>query len=175
MQTSTIPDRAIEALDIYGPMIIADFGAGSGYFAISAAKKISSDGKIFAFDIQEEPLAVLRSEARAMHMHNVHTFRANLEQHKGSHLADESVDRVIIAHVLFQAPDKDAMISEAFRILKRGGKILIVEWADAGPGPEHSRRILQEVIERMLTSHHFTTDKKLALSDHHYGIIASKQ
>ncbi len=170
-----IPDRATEALDLYGPMIVADFGAGSGYFAISAAQKISREGRVLAFDIREEPLEVLRSSARTAHLYNIETYRANLEENHGSHLADEGVDRIILAHILFQAHDKSAIIKEALRILKHGGKMLVVEWSTSRLGPRQEHRVSPSTLENTLSSHGFAIEKKLVLGDHYYGVIAQKK
>jgi len=177
MQTFKNLEDLIDSCDFYGPLVVADFGCGAGFFTMQVAKRISADGKIYALDIQEPPLATLRQKAHASGFHNIQTMRVNLEAKLGSKLKDESVDRVIIANILFQAPDKKAIVSEAHRILKKSGKILIVEWEPSPQkllGPRREVRITPDTLKELLASEHFAIAREFGLGDFHYGIIATK-
>lgn len=169
------PSDVIEMLNLYGPMMVADFGAGAGFFAIPIAERISSSGKVFAIDIQEEPLEVLRKNARDKHLHNIHTLRADLERRGGSRLKDESVDLVLITHVLFQAGKKEHIAQEAFRILKKGGTLVIVEWYMGSPvGPRVQDRIPKDTVASLLTPLGFALQDEFLMGNHSYGIILKK-
>jgi ubiquinone/menaquinone biosynthesis C-methylase UbiE len=171
------PEEAIEAMDLYGPMVVADFGAGCGFFSIPAAEKISDQGVIYALDIQEQPLALLRKRAQEKHLSTIQTIRADLEKKGGSHLKDASVDRVIIANILFQAPDKKAVLHEAFRILKKSGKLIVVEWRNdltGSLGPRHEGRIAKEALIDLLAASPASYEKEFTIGEHHYGIVYKK-
>ncbi|MDA1335176.1 MAG: class I SAM-dependent methyltransferase [bacterium] len=177
MSTTLNPAQVVEELNIYGPMKVADFGSGAGHFAIPVAKSLSEEGIVYAFDVQEPPLEFLRKTAKNDHLYNVKTIRADLEAPEGSHLAGESVDFVIVANILFQAPDKQAILNEAFRILKKNGRILVVEWdADSSStlGPPQSHRVPKATLTGWLMGLGLSVDKDFVLSNHHYGIVAKK-
>ena len=171
------PEDIIESLDIYGPMRIADFGAGAGHMALSAAKKLSDAGTVYALDIQEGPLEALRARALEANFENIKTIRADLERDRGSGLRDELVDAVFIANILFQAPDKKAILKEAFRILKKRGTLLIVEWNPEhkdGLGPKQHMRIPKQTLVESAESIGLSIIKQINLADHHYALVCKK-
>ena len=55
------PDRAIEALRLRPGAVVADMGAGSGYFTVRLARRVGPAGRVFAADIQPEMLSLLRT------------------------------------------------------------------------------------------------------------------
>ncbi|MEK7576724.1 MAG: class I SAM-dependent methyltransferase [Patescibacteria group bacterium] len=178
MESFRNPEETIDSMDFYGPMIIADFGAGVGYFSIPIAKKIAKEGIVYAFDIQEAPLEILRKKATSSHLYNIQTMRADLERPGGSNLAQESIDRVIIANILFQATQKQQVLQEAVRILKKGGKIIIVEWNTAAVqvfGPRGEVRLSKEQIENFLTPMGCAIEKEFSIGDHHSGYVYTKK
>ncbi|KKU53056.1 MAG: hypothetical protein A3F26_02150 [Candidatus Ryanbacteria bacterium RIFCSPHIGHO2_12_FULL_47_12b] len=171
-------EELIEECDLYGPLAVADFGAGAGYFAIPIAKKLSENGTVYAFDIQEPPLEALRKRARDFGLHNIETLRADLERPQGTKLRAESVDFIVIANILFQTQNKNAMLAEAFRVLKKGGRILFVEWNDGllgTPGPRPQHRVTPQALKEYIASFHCIIEKEFTLGEHHYGVIAKKQ
>lgn len=179
MESFMSPEHIIESsgFDLHGPLKVADFGSGAGYFTIPVAKKISREGTIYAIDVQEPPLENLRKRARDLHIQNIQTLRRDLEASSGSGLKEASVDRIIIANILFQAPDKEQLLSEATRILKRGGKILIIEWdpdTQRGLGPRTEDRLSKETLTQMLLEHKYMIEKETKVSSDHYSIVASK-
>jgi ubiquinone/menaquinone biosynthesis C-methylase UbiE len=172
------PEEVVDAMNFYGPMLVADFGAGAGYFSIPIAKKISKEGIVYAFDIQEPPLEVLRKKARDAHLYNVRTIRADLETPDGSGLVRESIDRVIIANILFQAPQKQIILHEAFRILKKEGKIIIVEWNNVVSsilGPKQEHRLSKEQIDAWLSGLGCNFEKEFSIGEHHIGLTYKKR
>ncbi len=56
------PDKVLEAVRISRGMVIADVGAGDGYFAFKLAERVGAEGKVYATDIAEEPLGILREK-----------------------------------------------------------------------------------------------------------------
>lgn len=171
------PEEAVESLGLYGPLVIADFGAGGGYFTIPLAKKISKEGVVYALDILEAPLEVVRNKARSEHLYNIETMRADLERPHGSNLGNECADVVLVGHILFQAPEKEAIIAEAFRVLKKNGKLVVVEWSTNSLsliGPKTSSRVSKEVIVKLLARVNFMIEKEFELGEHYFGIIARK-
>ncbi|MEK7649653.1 MAG: class I SAM-dependent methyltransferase [Patescibacteria group bacterium] len=168
----------VDHLDIYGPQTVVDFGAGAGLLAIPLAQKLSPDnGKLYAIDVQEGPLEVLRAEARKKHLHHIETLRGNLEKIGGSKLKDAMADWVIAANILFQAPDKETILREAFRVLKDHGTLVIVEWHPETAhtvGPRRETRIPKAKLFDIVRATGFTSLREFTLGEHHHGLIAKK-
>ncbi len=178
MQNFTGPQELINHLDIYGQQIVVDFGAGAGLLAIPIAKKLSPEtGKLYAIDIQEGPLEVLRAAARKGHLYHIETMRGDIEKLGGSKLKDSIADWVFIANVLFQAPDKEIVLHEAFRILKDHGTLVIVEWHPEPAhimGPKREARVPKIKLFDIVRSAGFASLREFTLGEHHHGLIAKK-
>lgn len=107
---------------------IADFGCGSGFMVLEFAKQTGEFGQVFAIDIQEEPLEVVETRAKAQKLFNIKTIKSDLEKENGSTLSANLCHWVVIANVLFQIENPEPVIKEAFRILKQGGKVITIDW-----------------------------------------------
>lgn len=167
------PNQALNQIDLAPNMIAADFGCGSGFWAIPLAK-ILKDGKVFAIDILKEPLSALKGRADSERILNIQTICSNVESKGGSKLGDNSVDLVLMTNILFQVENKKAVFLEAKRILKSGGKILVVDWLPKAPlGPEKGR-ILAEEVKKVAKDFGFKFEKDFKAGGHHYGIILEK-
>lgn len=170
------PERTVERLGIRPGMIVADFGAGSGYFAIPAARRAGEGGRVYAIDIQKQATDLIRSRASLEHLLNVETIWADLERPSGSHLPDNAVDLVIVANILFQAEAKSAVLGEAKRVLRAGGALAILEWDEtpfpAGPAP--ALRVPKALAKRLAEAVGFRLDKEFDAGSHHYGLVFVK-
>ena len=103
---------------------VADIGAGEGRVAIPMAKFLH-DGKVLAFDIDQDKLATLREAVRTANLSNVETTLVS--EGRRLPIESESVDGVMLSVVLHHADDPTFILSEARRILKRNGWLAVVE------------------------------------------------
>lgn len=170
------PESVLEAWDVRPGDKVADFGCGAGFFSIPLAQRVGSQGKIYAIDIRPEALEATRAKARLFHLLNIDTMRADLEMPLGSGLKNESVDKILIANILFQAENKDALIAEALRILKTGGSVAVIEWSDekniGGPSLDH--RLGNSEVRQLFEKNKFVFFKEFGAGSHHYGLIFKK-
>ncbi|HPN72338.1 MAG TPA: 50S ribosomal protein L11 methyltransferase, partial [Saprospiraceae bacterium] len=126
-QTTYTMIKAMRTLQFVGKNVF-DFGCGTGYFVFPIAKRVSPHGTIWALDILKQKIEIIESQAKLSGITNIIAKRANLEKEKGSSLPKESIDWVIMVNMLFQNDDKNSILTEAKRVLKKSGKILLVEW-----------------------------------------------
>jgi ubiquinone/menaquinone biosynthesis C-methylase UbiE len=170
------PDAIITQLNVAKGGVAADFGCGPGYFSLPFAKAVGEDGRVYSLDVLAQSLETVASEARVLGISNIETKRVNLENSNGSKLESAKLDWVIMKDVLFQNKKKDKMIEEAYRILKDGGQVLVVEWAqnDLTVGPEKEIRILPEDLKKMFQDQKFTIEKDIDAGDFHYAFVAVK-
>ncbi|PJA87602.1 MAG: class I SAM-dependent methyltransferase, partial [Candidatus Moranbacteria bacterium CG_4_9_14_3_um_filter_40_7] len=78
--------------------------------------------------------------------------------------------------ILFQNKGKDKILEEAKRILKKGGRVLIIEWnkEDASIGPEKELRIFKETLVNLARKNSWTMDNEIEVGNFHYGLILKK-
>ena len=165
------PNEVLNQLKLLGEMIAADFGSGSGGWAIPLAQRLKF-GKVYAVDILEEPLSALKSKAEIQKVYNIETINSNVE--KGIKLPDLSCDLVLLTNLLFQIEDKKRVLTEAKRVLKKGGKILVVDWLPEAPQGPKEGRILPEEVKKIAKNLNLKLEKEFRTGIYHYGLIFIK-
>jgi len=164
------PKVALEKLDLKENFIAADFGCGSGGWAIPLAK-ILTKGKVFAIDVLEEPLSALKSKLRGEGINNIELKRANVE--KGVPILSNSCDLVLMTNLLFEVENIENVLKEGKRILKTGGKILVVDWkTEASFGPE--KKVNIENVKRLAEKIGLKIKEEFEAGDYHWGLILEK-
>jgi ubiquinone/menaquinone biosynthesis C-methylase UbiE len=103
----------------------ADFGCGTGYFTALLAQEVGHSGKIYAIDIDEEVIKEAREFIDQFGLRNVKFLHQDLEINSG--LENNSMDFVFISQVLYQSDEPYKIISEAKRVLKDKGYLIILE------------------------------------------------
>lgn len=102
--------------------IVLDLGSGAGIDAILAAKKVGEAGKVIGVDMTEEMVEKARKNAESQGIKNVEFLLGEIENLP---ISDNSVDTIITNCVINLTPDKSKTFSEAYRVLKVGGKIYL--------------------------------------------------
>jgi ubiquinone/menaquinone biosynthesis C-methylase UbiE len=170
------PQHNIEQFMLGEGAKVADFGAGSGHYTLWASQAVGDDGKVYAIEIQKDVLSRLSSLTKERGAVNVEVVLADLEANRGSMLKDASVDAGIVANILFQIEDKESFAKEVSRVIRPGGKILVVDWADSfghlGPHPEHV--VSQSEAKSLFEKQGFSVEKAIYAGEHHFGIIMRK-
>jgi len=152
-------------------MVAADFGCGSGGWAIPMAKALQ-EGKVYAIDLLDEPLSALKREIRAKNIFNIEVVKSDVEKtiHR---LLGACADIVLMTNLLFQVQRKQTVLEEAKRILRPGGRLLIIDWVGGhGFGPEE--KIDPEEIKTLAFSLGFLLDDEFTAGSHHFGLIFVK-
>ena len=170
------PAKNLRAAHVGLGMNIADLGAGSGFYSLEAAALVGKEGKVYAIDIQEEILLRIKNEAKQAGFLNLEILHADLEKKNSVPLKDETLDMVIVANILFAVEDKESLLTEAHRLLRKTGRILVVDWADAfgGIGPHMDHVVTKEKAMQFLEKAGFSFEKEIPAGEHHYGLIARK-
>jgi ubiquinone/menaquinone biosynthesis C-methylase UbiE len=170
------PEMIVDFLDIQEGMKVADFGCGTGYFTFAFAQKVGSAGIVYSIDVRKEKLEVIESSFRALGIKNIVVKRANLESKKGTGLRSASLDWVILANILFQNKKKSEILEEAKRVLKKNGKILLIEWRpeETGIGPERKIRVSKEMAISLTEKSGLKIAREIPVSQFHYGLILSQ-
>jgi ubiquinone/menaquinone biosynthesis C-methylase UbiE len=167
------PREVVLQLGLREGMRVGEFGAGSGHYARAIAGAVGRSGKVYAIDIQEDVLKHLRLNTHEHHQPIIDTVWGNIEKPGGSHLRDQSLDAVVLANTLFQIEERSALVAEVQRVLKPGGKLLVVDWAGSygGMGPSASAVVSEHEAEELFIGGGFHKVKSFRAGPHHYGIV----
>jgi ubiquinone/menaquinone biosynthesis C-methylase UbiE len=167
------PEKVLRHFHLSDGLKVADFGSGHGHFTVPVARSVGSYGRVFAIDVSDDALDHLRGEAVGEGLTHIHYIQANLEKERGSYLADNSVDRVLVINALFLAENKPAVLREALRVLHEKGFLILIDWKDSfnhlGPHPEHV--FSEDEAVRLARSEGFAVRKEFDAGDFHYGIL----
>lgn len=170
------PQKIVDSLDIEKGNTVVDFGAGAGYFAIPLAKKVIPKGRVVAVDIMPNSLDIIKKKSLEENLTNMEFLQADLEVEKSTNLAGASADFVIIVNVLFQIKNKANVFREAKRILKPGGKFIVIDWTPGRTvmGPRDTERVSMDQVRIASVINGFKEIKTWLPDAYHYGFIFVK-
>ncbi len=170
------PKKAIEAAGVSEGARVADFGAGSGFFTRAAARAVGQNGIVWAVDVNPELLPRIKNLALAEGLANVEVMRGDTSRHGGSNLPENHFDFVICANLLFQTDDKKSLAEEIHRVLKDGGKALVIDWQGSygGLGPHPDHLISQASARDLLESFGFSFAQNIPAGEYHWGLLMKK-
>ncbi len=173
MNSFSVPSENVLQMGLHAGMKVGDFGAGSGHYARAAAAIVGTNGKVYAIDVQEDILKHLKLNTHEQHQRIIETVWGDIEKTGGTHLQDASLDAVILANTFFQIENRFGLVKELQRVLKPGGKLLVVDWTGSfgGMGPAAERIIPEHDAEAFFVQAGFIKVKAFHAGPHHYGIV----
>jgi arsenite methyltransferase len=137
------PDEVVRALQLTPSSVVADVGAGTGYFAMRLARVVPR-GLVIATDIEPAMVKYIDERARREKLSNV---RGVLATSAASGLATASVDAILVVHVWHHLADRAAYARDLATSLRPGGRVLIVDFRlDARRGPPAAMRLAPDAV-----------------------------
>jgi len=169
----TDPVKNLKTLGLRENDIVADLGAGTGFYSVAAGHLVPK-GKVYAVEIAKDFLDTVRNKVKEAHLNNVEIIWGNIEKIGGTMIGDSVVDAVIASNVLFQVEDKDKFIEEIKRILKPKGRVLVIDWSSSSFGVSPKTAIPQNKAREMFEKKGFVFEREIDAGTHHYGMILMK-
>ena len=168
------PDKILQDMEITSEIhSIADLGCGFGTFTIPASRLI--DGKIHAFDIDEDMITTLRKKCDSLEIDNAELYLSDFVG-KSTGLPDESMDYVMLFNILHH-DNPVTILKEVHRILRKGGKAGIIHWRSDIPtprGPSLDIRPTPHKCKEWAAENSFSIHKETILEPYHFGVIITK-
>src|SRR3989344_3045699 len=146
----TDPVKNLRAFGIREDAVVADLGAGTGFYSV-AAGHMAPKGKVYAVEIVKDFLMTIKNKLR-----------------------DSIVDSVIASNILHQVKDKEKFILEIKRILKPRGRVLLVDlspFSVLGAKMIIPKNKAREVFEKA----GLVFEREIDAGAHHYGMIFVKE
>ena len=171
------PRAAVRAAGIHEGMLVADFGAGSGFFTRAAAREVGDGGAVWAVDTNRDLLPRIKNLATAEGLNNVEVVHGDIEVVGGTNLPDEHFDFVILANALFALVHKGECAAEVRRALKKSGRALIIDWSGSfgglGPHPDHV--VDADAARKLFEQHGFAVVSSVPAGAYHWGFVVRKK
>ncbi len=171
------PFKALEEAGIRTGMTVADFGCGTlGHYVFPAGQLVGPEGKVYAVDILKSVLAGIESRRKLEGALNVQTVWGDLERMNGITLSDESVDLGLLINNLFLSVQKELMVKECVRMIRRGGKMVFIDWKTTGGGfgPDAARRISIQDAKKLALGAGLRINNDFTPGPYHYGFVCTK-
>lgn len=158
-------------------MHIADLGCGStGYFVFSAANVVGEKGRVYAVDILKSVLNNITQKARQDNYRNIEIIWSDLEVFGATGIESGQLDIALLINTLYQSKKRAEIIREAVRMLKLGGRLVVVEWKSTGLpfGPSGDERVKQEQLVKSAPRLGLKFEEDFFAGPYHYGLIFTK-
>jgi len=172
-----IKEDVFKKMGLEEGMKVGDLGCGNlAYYAFNAAKIVGKKGLVFAVDVLKSVLEVVNQHIKQEGLDNIKTVWSNLEILGGTNIPNESLDAAFIHNVLFQSTEQQKFLQETARLLKKGGKLMIIDWKKTGApfGPPVKSRPDPDKIKQLAESVGLKTLEEFDAGPYHFGIIFSK-
>jgi predicted methyltransferase len=142
------PQEIIAAMKLESGMVVADLGAGTGYFEPWLSRAVTPAGSVLALDVEPDMVRYLNERVQREHLGNVRPALAATDDPK---LAAGSVDRILIVDTWHHIDAREAYAGKLRDALKSGGRVFVVDFKlEATHGPPKHHRLTSEQVAHEL-------------------------
>ena len=134
------PDQVMDALQIGEGSVVADLGAGGGWFTVRLARRVGPNGRVYAEDIQPEMIGAIQRRVQREGLRNVTTVMGTAVDPR---IPEGTVDAVLIVDTFHEMEQPVTLLRNLARTLKPNGVIGIINFKKdgGGPGPAMDERV----------------------------------
>jgi len=171
------PERLVELIAAWQPLVVVDLGVGTGYFAVPLAVRLP-EARVIGIDIEPRMLEVL--EPKAVEAGVADRVRvAIVSEAEGAMLPlkDSSAAVLFSVALYHELDDRATSLAETYRVLQPGGRTVICDWDPAGnaeQGPPRDHRVPMATAREELGAAGFVDVEEHALYDHFYTLVGCK-
>jgi arsenite methyltransferase len=164
------PHEVVEALALRPGEIVADIGAGSGYFALRLARHVGAEGRVYAVDVNKDLLAHLEQRAATSTLGNVTPVLAPPDDPR---LPAGSVDRVFICNVWHHIDDQAGYLQKLRAALKPAGEVVMIDFhkRELPVGPPVAMKIARDDLVAQMQAHGFQLAREHTFLPYQYFLV----
>jgi arsenite methyltransferase len=164
------PHEVITALKLKEGEVVADIGAGSGYFTFRLARHVGETGRVYAVDVGPDMIVHLNRRVRDLKMTNVVTI---LSAPDDPLLMDASIDRFFICDTWHHIGDHPRYLALMKKMLKPGGQVVMIDFkkAQTPVGPPMEMRIDRDDLVREMDTNGFRVDAEHTFLPYQYFLV----
>jgi ubiquinone/menaquinone biosynthesis C-methylase UbiE len=143
--------EVVALLHLHPGMTVAEIGAGHGSVSLAIARPVGPTGRILA--VENAPDMLARFRRKPDYPANIELIASPYHQ---TTIASGCCDRILLANLWTELVDPAAVLAECRRLLRAGGRMLLIEWRAESrfpPGPPASRRTSLEEMVQILETH----------------------
>src|SRR5262245_33109993 len=165
------PHEVISALALAPDAVVADVGAGTGYFAARLAKTLQR-GFVYAVDIEPEMVRYLADRARREELPNLRPITGTPDDPR----LPVQVDLILLVDTYHHIGERDRYFSKLRALLKPGGRLAVIDFKlDSPTGPPKEVRIAPDSVKQELTRAGYSLDKEHSFLPHQYFLVFTAQ
>jgi arsenite methyltransferase len=164
------PHEVIHALNLKSGEVIADIGAGSGYFTFHLARHVGDKGKVYAVDVSPDMILHINRRIRELKANNVVTLLADPDDPL---LSDRSVNRFFFSDSWHHIENQSKYLSLMKRMLKPGGEIVIIDFhkKELPVGPPMQMKIAREDLIKQFDGNGYRLTKEHSFLPYQYFLV----
>jgi ubiquinone/menaquinone biosynthesis C-methylase UbiE len=168
------PREIIAAVGVRPGERVAEIGCGTGWFTFELEKAVRPRGMVYALDTQPAMLQILRAKRDSWE--RILTLPCGENEFE---LDEGEVDVVFHANALHETLEPERHLREVHRVLKPGGRLIIVEWhwadEESQPGPPNTERLEVKDVQALLETTGFDVQEVQDVGPYHYAVQATKE
>jgi ubiquinone/menaquinone biosynthesis C-methylase UbiE len=167
------PDEVIRALDLAQGAVVAEIGAGTGYFTAHFARAVGPAGRVIATDVQPEMIGALEELARGEPLANVTVVHAGFDDPS---LPDACCDLVFLGNVYKELSGRGAYLRRLAAALRPEGRIAVVDFRPGAPGlgPPQEVRLPEEQVVAELAEAGFDLAQSHGFLERQYFLVFAR-
>ena len=164
------PHEVLTALNIKPGEVIADIGAGTGYFSFRFAHFVGDKGKVYAVDVSPDMIRYINRRSRETKTTNVVTVLADNDDPL---LPDQSVNRFFICDVWHHVDNQTKYLSLMKKMLKPGGEVVMIDFhkKELPLGPPPQMKIAREDLIKQLEANGYRLSKEHTFLPYQYFLV----
>jgi len=165
-----MPEQVLDALEVSPGQVVADIGAGGGYFTEKFSRRVGTNGHVYATDVQPVMIRKLTQRVEQRALTNVTVIRGEFDDPR---LPDGSCDLAFFSSVYKEISDRAVYLERLRRALKANGRVAILEYrpdADA-PGPPKKYRLPEEQVVTELQAAGFRLVERFTFLPREYFLV----
>ncbi|MGI0078802.1 MAG: class I SAM-dependent methyltransferase [Nitrososphaerales archaeon] len=170
------PEKILSQLKLETGMVAADLACGPGYFTIPLARAVGTGGRVYAVDSSKVMLDYLASNMKRSKNIGRTTINVVKSDITETRIASSSVDIVLLADILHDAPNQARLFSEIRRISKQDSKLVVIDWKkkETGVGPAVAIRLAENESKKILRDNDYGVNQTIDAGPFHYGLVCKQ-